>query len=382
MDLNKNPVIIKKVYMEKKDIIFVKKLKLRCGTVIILFLLVISGMTVKGIAKKELLNSNEERGVGTFSNDFYFIHITDTHVMNKVFDWHEVSKKRLRSLLDYVCTFEKKPAFIVITGDLTEWGGSRISGALNCRAFASCFYEKNASFYADANYSIPIFTTPGNHDYCYNRNLMNYHRIIYPVDRYIVQYQDVSLFFMNSGPSYYEEVYNWVENIDGDGLYDDDMEWLESHLEKCNSSIKIVLMHHPAVNVRNTNGMMWDVLARNRETFVTLCEQYGVDVVLAGHTHEERIFDGNETFYSTNTSLNCSLYPTLFVQTDDCKQGVHYRNVSISGDNIWLERCAELSVSVTDDDFPMTFQQFYIDKHGGNTFICNPFLSVKFKAAG
>jgi hypothetical protein len=41
MDLNKNPVILKKVYMEKKDIIFVKKLKLRCGTVIILFLLVI-----------------------------------------------------------------------------------------------------------------------------------------------------------------------------------------------------------------------------------------------------------------------------------------------------------------------------------------------------
>jgi hypothetical protein len=70
------------------------------------------------------------------------------------------------------------------------------------------------------------------------------------------------------------------------------------------------------------------------------------------------------------------------VQTDDCKQVVHYRNVSISGDNVWLERCAELSVSVTDDDFPMTFQQFYIDKRGGNTFICNPILSVKFEAAG
>ena len=142
-----------------------------------------------------------------------------------------MSKKRLRSLLDHVCSFEEKPAFIVITGDLTEWGGSRISGALNCHAFASCFYKKNTSLYADKNYSIPVFVTPGNHEYCYNRNLTNYHRFINSVDRYSVKYQDVSLFFINSGPNYYEEPYNWLENIDGDGLYDDDIEWLENHLD-------------------------------------------------------------------------------------------------------------------------------------------------------
>ena len=66
--------------------------------------------------------------------------------------------------------------------------------------------------------------------------------------------------------------------------------------------------------------------------------------------------------YSTNTSLNCSLYPTLFVQTDDCKQGVHYRNVSISGSDVWLEHCVEVSISVTDDDVPMTFHQFYMQR--------------------
>jgi predicted MPP superfamily phosphohydrolase len=339
-----------------------KKLKLQYGTVILLFLLILSGITITGIGEKQLLDNNKKRGVGSFGNDFYFIHITDTHVLDKIFDWNEVSKKRLRSLLDHICSFENKPAFIVITGDLTEWGGSRISGALNCRAFASRFYEKNTSFYADKNYSIPVFTTTGNHDYCYNRNLTNYHRYINSINRYIVQYQDVSLFFMSSGPSYYEELYNWLENIDGDGLYDDDMDWLENHLEKYNSSIKIVLMHHPAVNERDTNGMMWNVLARHRESFVTLCERYSVDVVLAGHTHEEMIFDGNETLYSINTSLNCSLYPTLFVQTDDCKQDVHYRNVSIRGTDVWLERCVEVNVSTTADVFPMIFQQFYMQR--------------------
>ena len=347
--------------MEKKYIIIVKKLKLRYVTIIIFFL-IFNEMTAQAITQTPSPYSNEERTVTILNTDFYFIHITDTHVMNKIFDLNEVSKKRLRSLLDYVCSFEKKPAFIVITGDLTEWGGSRISGALNFRAFTSCFYEKNDSLYADAEYSIPVFTTPGNHDYYFNRNLTNYHQFIHQNDRYDIRYQDASLFFMNSGPSYYEELYNWIKNIDGDGLYDDDIEWLESHLENCNSSIKIVLMHHPAINVRDTNGLMWDVLAHNREAFVILCEQYDVDLVLTGHTHNERIFDDNETFYSANTSLNCSLYPTLFVQTDDCKQSVHYRNISISGFDVWLERCEEVSIGLTDIDVPTTVQQFYLKR--------------------
>jgi len=333
-----------------------KKLKFQCGAIIIFFILLLSGMTVRGVDNKRVIASNEESGKGFFDNDFYFVHITDTHVMNKIFDSHEASKKRIRSVLDRVCSFKKKPAFIVITGDLTEWGGSRISGALNCRAFASCFYKKNDQFYADVDYSIPVYTTPGNHDYSYNRDLMNYHQFIETNDRYIVNYSDVSLFFMNSGPNYFGEVYNWVDNIDGVGLYDCDLNWLENALDNCSSSIKIVLMHHPAVNVRDSNGMMWGVIAHNREAFVTLCERYGVEVVLAGHTHEERIFDGNETFYSANTSLNCSLYPALFVQTDDCKQDVHYRNVSIRGTDVWLEHCVEVNTGDGDSDVHKNFQ--------------------------
>ena len=349
--------------MEKNYIIFMKKLKLRCYILmIIIIILILSGITTKGSTNKQLLDSREEQTISNSNNDFYFIHITDTHVMHKIFDWKEVSKKRLRTLLDHICSFEEKPAFIVITGDLTEWGGSKVSGNLNCHAFTSCFYKKNTSLFADNEYSIPVYTTPGNHDYCYNRNLTNYLNYICPVERYSIQYQDVSLFFMNTGPNYYEELYNWFKNIDGDGLYDDDIKWLESNLEKCNSSIKIVLMHHPAVNTRDTNGIMWNVIARNRESFITLCEHYDVDVVLAGHTHDEKIFDSNETSYSTDIALNCSLYPTLFVQTDDCKQSVHYRNISISKSNIWLESCVEVNISAIVNVFSITFQQFYLQR--------------------
>lgn len=319
--------------------------KLQIVSFFLFFVLLSSSLVVGGLPEKSFVyrENNElvSKNVVYGNDDFYFVHITDTHVMNKVFDRNEFSKKRLRSVLDRVCSFGNKPAFIVITGDLTHWGGSGISGVLNYRAFASCLYKKYGQFYADTDYSIPVYTTPGNHDYCFNRNLRNYHRIIYNDDRYVVNYSDVSLFFMDSGPNYYAEPKYWF-NFDGDGLYDCDMDWLEGVLINCSSSHKIVLMHHPAVNLRDKNGEMHDVITHNRERFVGLCKQYNVDVVLAGHTHDPRIFDGDENFYYDNTSLNCSLYPTLFVQTDDCKEGVHYRNVSVIGNDIWIEGCVEV----------------------------------------
>jgi predicted phosphohydrolase len=171
---------------------------------------------------------------------------------------------------------------------------------------------------------------------------MNYNKFIENKNRYIVNYSDVSLFFMNSGPSYYKEIYNWFDEIDGDGLYDCDMNWLEDALDNCSYTHKIVLMHHPAINVRNENGKMRDVIHRNRQAFIDLCEEHDVELVLTGHTHESGVFDGNESSYDFNDSLNCSLYSTLFVQTDDCKEGVHYRNVTIIGNDIWLGDCVEL----------------------------------------
>ena len=348
--------------MECHHIIYMHKFKLQYCSILLFFLLLLGGMNSTGLIQKQFPHNIEEIEISNYDDEFYFVQITDTHVMHKLFDSTEVSKKRLRSLLDQVCFFEKKPAFIVITGDLTEWGGNKISGALNCLAFISCFYTKNSSLYADIEYSIPIFTTPGNHEYCYNRNLTNYYRFINPFDRYIVKYQNVTLFFMNSGPNEYKDQYHWIKQINGAGLYDDDIKWLERTLETCNTPIKIVLMHHPAVNVRDSSNTMWDVLTRNRVTFISLCEQYDVEVVLAGHTHTERVFDGNETFYPVNTSLNCSMRPTLFVQTDDCKQSVHYRNMSINGMDVWLEPCVEVNFGDIDVGVPITFQQFFMER--------------------
>jgi len=309
-----------------------KRISIIILIVSLLNIFICSNVTVGTVASKNFCEQVED--------DFYFIHITDTHVMNKLFDRQGISKQRFVSVIENVTSFDKKPAFIVITGDLVEWGGSGLFGALNCKTFADCLYNKDGQLYADASCSIPVYTTPGNHDYCFNRNLENYNTYIdknhnEDDNRYIVSYNSVSLFFMDSGPNYYSNLsilFEWH----GEGLFSDDIEWLEDELSNCHSARKIILMHHPAVGEED------DLFIHNREKFVELCETYNVEVVLAGHTHDSRVYDCNLNEYK-DLPLNCSLYPSLYVQTDDCKAGIHYRNVSVIGDDVWLEGCTEIN---------------------------------------
>ena len=273
------------------------------------------------------------------SSDFYFVQLTDIHIMHKIFDRQELSKTRFSTVLHTVISFDNKPAFIVITGDLVEWGGNGWLGALNYKTMVDCLYEQDGQLFADAAYTIPVYTTPGNHDYCFHRDIQNYHTYIDSnhideEDHYVITYEDVSLFFMDSGPNYYANLsilFDWH----GTGLTDDDIAWLDTELHKCSSAHKIVLMHHPAV------GEFDDVFIKNRVEFIALCETYAVDLVLTGHTHRSKIYDCNLNEYS-DARINCSEYPPLYVQTDDCKLSIHYRNISIIHNDVWLEDCVEI----------------------------------------
>lgn len=318
-----------------------KKIKIKCPLFLTILLLITVNIQMNVTSEK--IQTIYYHNCGYYENDFYFVQITDTHVINKKFDKNGSSIKRLRCVLENITSFKIKPAFIVVTGDLVEWGGSSKSGELNYQAFISCFYKKNDILYADSDYSIPVYTIPGNHDYVWENNLENYHKYVDKKhvdinDKYTITYKDVSLFFMNSGFNYVSHPTEW-KHVKGSGLYNEDIKWLEKELKECRVKHKIILMHHPAVNSRDKNDEMTSVIARNREKFIELCEQYNVELVLTGHTHTSRVFDAEEKRYSEyDLPFNCSMYPTLYVQTDDCKEGVHYRNISVVNDNVWLEK--------------------------------------------
>ena len=319
---------------------------------LLIFIIIIGTLTSARLNQKNI----ESQTISI--DDFYFVHLTDTHIRHKIVDKSEATTKRLTTILEKVTSFENPPDFIVITGDLCEWAGSDSIGALNSQAFVSCFYEDGNQLYADSNLTIPVYTTPGNHEYVISRNLKNYHTYIdknhiEEEDRYVINYGDVSLFFMDTGPNYYANpliLFEWH----GVGLYDCDIDWLEEELINCESSNKIILMHHPAV------GEERDLFIKNRDEFVDLCENYNVEIVLAGHTHSARVYDVNLTLYDV-FPLNCSKYSTLYVQSDDCKQGIHYRNVSFKGNDLSIETNEEFTQVNFEEFEEKSYQNIYLN---------------------
>jgi 3',5'-cyclic AMP phosphodiesterase CpdA len=317
------------------------------NTIVILSLvltLLVSNITVISIT------INDFDILQTENSDFYFVHMTDTHLQNESFGniHNGYSKDRLLNVLNEINSFNNKPVFVVITGDLVEWGTGE-SGTLNYETLVSCFFKNDNQFYIDSGLNIPVYFTPGNHDYYHYWNLNNYHKYINHDRRYTIVYEDLTLFFIDSGPHYIKKPEYWLD-VFARGLEDEDLKWLEDGFNSCTSSHKIVLMHHPAINDRETNGEMKDVLLYNRIDFIELCEQYNVDVVLTGHTHKSRVFDSYENLYSSYP-INTEQYSTLFVHTkankvdDENKPDCNYRNISIIDNVIWIEE--DVSVGIT-----------------------------------
>jgi 3',5'-cyclic AMP phosphodiesterase CpdA len=83
----------------------------------------------------------------------------------------------------------------------------------------------------------------------------------------------------------------------GTGLSDNQCSWLRNILSSNSGKRKIIVMHHPPVNAAGTNSdgtpftaFTLDTasysLQNNRTNFLNICDSNHVDVVLAGHEHQ------------------------------------------------------------------------------------------------
>lgn len=336
--------------------------------VFIFFIVISSGISVYGF-------KSQKSDLFTIVNldDYYFVQITDTHVTHKLYDKYEIYKQNFIRVLKEINSFNEKPAFVVLTGDCVEWGGSDKTGENNYQALVSCLYKKNGQLYVDSDFYIPLYSTPGNHDYVPEKSLTNYYNCMNSNNKYVREIGPASFFFMDSGSNYYLEPWDWTRVL-GAGLYNADIEWLEEKLEKSEHlPLKIILMHHPAVNERDSFGVMFDVIARNTEEFINICDNYDVDLVLAGHTHDSIVYDRNENTYD-NYPLLCSEHPTLFVQSDDCKQHVNYRNITVTSDDIIIHDSVRINFE------PKNIRRIQ-SKYSGiyNLYIITIFLLDKIK---
>jgi hypothetical protein len=61
-----------------------------------------------------------------------------------------------------------------------------------------------------------------------------------------------------------------------------------------------------------------------------------------------------------NHPLNCSQYPPLYVQSNDCRQGIHFRNISFRGNDLWIEGSKELEQVSYEKTENTVYQNIYL----------------------
>ena len=289
----------------------------------------------------------------------YFIQLTDTHV-NELF-WPAPmagrgTTERFTSMIQKISYLNPLPKFIIISGDLVDWGGGSW-GVDSYNAFNNVLSSLD-----DLN--IPVLFAPGNHDWLpapdelilaggalllggipltmfvlsswlIPAGIDNYHSFIKSNDDYSWDYENYHIVSMNSG---HADPHIWDDYCSG--LTDPQIDWLENDLDMLDGNdddqdtsgkLKFVFMHHP-----------YRYLSDNIQDFLDICNEYEVAMILAGHHHQNYELDENfnfdeddinnpKNFYSSN-KCNEMIGPMFAETRDSVDYG--YRMVFIKGSDI------------------------------------------------
>ncbi len=268
-------------------------------------------------AKKEYTWPHAVKIMDEEPEEFSFVQLTDLHI-GKVYNLIN-EKEMLADVIHYV-NEEVKPDFVILSGDLVDWYNSR-----NKRNF---FLELQEII---VMCNSPVFTIPGNHDRYEHRlillynpfyDLSNYHFYINPLNDYAFEYGNMNFLLLDSGYDYsrWEIKLNiWSPTPEGSGLTNTQIHLIENELgnDEINQNI---IMHHPAVNDIDDYGLFSvpddlpsgndECIAFNRAEFIEYCLASNVSLILAGHTHNNKILD-----FLGEEPVDPFEWP-MFVQTD------------------------------------------------------------------
>lgn len=288
---------------------------------------------------------------------YYFIHITDPHIADS---WCPGSYDRdgevFAELINVFRKLDPKPDFIIASGDISHEGAKSPDGMYPQGLTRHLYQHGNpsppgsAKYYIDSNYKIPIYFTPGNHDYrisnipdlslnCPFDPDLEYYRYHLEDDRdYYVIHKDLLLLLMDSGHDRTCDYAFWMP--EGSGFSDDQMSWMENYFYLLGSLKKVIVMHHPPANAL---GIDWDggahspepidvtdgSISTNRPGFLDLCDDYDVKIVCSGHIHQYVVCDENGNVIDEN----CTSKGTRYVQTANAYAGC-YRKIWVNGSSV------------------------------------------------
>ncbi len=280
---------------------------------------------------------------------YNFIALSDMHVatVTSAVNNCDLNGEEAKCYLHYFASLNPKPAFIIASGDISNIGNSSTAGGMYS-ALTQYLYPHPivnpgvGAYYIDAAKTIPFYFAPGNHDYYTTLlppgtltqldTLTNYSHNIAPDTDYAIINGSAVLLFVRSGN---DISYAISTDPKGSGLTNEQCTWIRRVLLANSTKRKIIIMHHPAANHTgyNCNGDTHSALADsltatmyvNRNTFVNICDSNHVDVVLAGHSHQNVVVNKHGQIISENCS-NCG---TRYVQTGPAFNGC-YRQITVS----------------------------------------------------
>ncbi len=333
---------------------------------------------------------------------FTFVHVSDLHVSTVTSSVNQCDLNGVEAKC-YLHTFNNmnpKPAFILATGDISNIGNSSaVSGGMYT-ALTQYLYPQNllnpgiGALHIDSAMTIPFYFAPGNHDYYTTllppgtltqlNTLPNYSKYIGPDSDYAVTTPISVILFVRSGWDI-----SYLISIDpkASGLTDAQCAWIRTELAQNAGKRKIIVMHHPASNFTGTNcdssahgAIANDSTATmyvNRNTFLNICDSNHVDVVLAGHSHQNVVVDRT----GTQVNDNCTTCGTRFVQTGPAFAGC-YRTIRVDSSFVTvspnMQSCPN-TTAVQDVDFELNMSVYPDPSTGIFNMNLGQTLPVKMK---
>ena len=313
----------------------------------------------------------------TAQQSFTFFHVSDIHVstVTSLVNQCDINGAEAKCYLHTFSTMQPKPAFILATGDISNIGNSTAVPGGMYTALTQYLYPKNLTYpapgalFIDSEQTIPMYFAPGNHEYYttltgisiatqtlpYLDSIPNYVKNIAPDTDYAITTPISVILFMRSGCDI-----SYLVSTDpkGTGLTNAQISFIRQNLAANAGKRKIIVMHHPAADLSGVNcdgsthaqtDSVSSTFYNNTLQFRNICDSMGVDLVLAGHVHQNVVVDrsGNQI------DENCSTCGTRYVQTGPAFAGC-YRAITVDSNFITVSQprlsCTATAVPDIDDE--------------------------------
>jgi 3',5'-cyclic AMP phosphodiesterase CpdA len=309
---------------------------------------------------------------------FTFVHISDLHVstVTSAVNACDLNGEEAKCYLQTFNALNPKPAFILATGDISNIGASTAVTGGMYSALTQYLYPKSLNYpapgalFIDSAQTIPMYFAPGNHDYYTTllppgtltqlNSLPNYAQQIAPDTDYAVTTDISVILFMRSG---WDISYLISTDPKGSGFTQQQLDWISTQLSLNSNKRKMLVMHHPPANYNGTgcstaphNAIVDSSSASfyvNRTEFLNLMDSFHVDVVLAGHSHQNVVVDREGNMVDDN----CNTCGTRYVQTGPAFGGC-YRSITVDSSFVTvsapLVSCAPAGLQNMDDELDMS----------------------------